>query len=195
MVLWSGLGRREVSLYTSEEVTACSRLNCAARCILFTALRALHPFCFLASCRFANCAICLLVAGFALMVYGYHIIMLRCRWLITPVIRGKTFSLTSQLCAGATGIDEILFEQPVRLLRDHRRFHYRGSRNCFCVSPSNGCRLDIPCTEPIADTITKITALTIGDCSVKSAYLAIDKRQQVGVNLHICGFHPTVGLQ
>jgi len=29
----------------------------------------------------------------------------------------------------------------------------------------------------------------------KSAYLAIDKTQQVGVNLHICGFQPTVGLQ
>ena len=39
----------------------------------------LHSFCFLASCRFANCAICSLVAGFALMVYGYRIIMLRCR--------------------------------------------------------------------------------------------------------------------
>jgi len=29
--------------------------------------------------RFANCVICSLVAGFALMVYGYRIVMLRCR--------------------------------------------------------------------------------------------------------------------
>jgi len=130
MVLWPGMGRREVTHHTSEEVTACTRLNCVARCILLTALRALHPFCFLASSRIANCAICSLVAGFALMVYGYCIIMLRCRWLITPVIRGKT-SLTSRLCAGAMGIAEILFEQPVRLLRDYRGFHYCGSRNYF----------------------------------------------------------------
>ena len=103
MVLWPGLGRREVRLHTSEEATVCSSLNCAARCILFTAPRACI-LCILASCRFANCAICSLVAGFALMVYGYRIIVLRCRWLITPVIRGKTTSLISRLCAGATGI-------------------------------------------------------------------------------------------
>jgi len=36
MVLWPGLGRREVRLHTSEEATACSSLNCASRCILFT---------------------------------------------------------------------------------------------------------------------------------------------------------------
>jgi len=29
----------------------------------------------------------------------------------------------------------------------------------------------------------------------KSASLAIDKTQHVGVNLHVCGFKPTVGLQ
>jgi len=45
-----------------------------------------------------------------------------------PVIRGKT-SLTSRLCAGASGIAEILFEQPVSLLRDYREFHYRGPCN------------------------------------------------------------------
>ena len=52
------------------------------------------------------------------------------------------------------------------LLRDYRGFHYRGSRNFFCVSPSNGRRLDITSAEPTADTISKITAQTIGDCSV-----------------------------
>jgi len=62
---------------------------------------------------------------------GYRIIVLRFRWLITPVIRGKTSSLITRLCASATGIAEILFEQPVRLLRDYRGFHYRGSRNYF----------------------------------------------------------------
>jgi len=84
----------------------------------------------------------------------------------TPVIRSKTSSLTSQLCAGAMGIAEILFEQPVRLLRDYCGFHYRVSRNCFCVSPGNGRRLDITSAEPIADIISKITAQTKGDCSV-----------------------------
>ena len=64
------------------------------------------------------------------MVYRYRIIMLRCRWLITPVIRCKT-SRISRLCAGATGIAEILFKQPVRLLPVYRGFHYRGSRNYF----------------------------------------------------------------
>jgi len=43
----------------------------------------------------------------------------------------QTSSLISRLCAGATGIAEILFEQPVRLLRDYRGFHYSGSRNYF----------------------------------------------------------------
>jgi len=103
----------------------------------------LHSFCFLASCRFANCAICSLVAGFALMVYGYRIIMLRCRWLITPVIRGKTSSLISRLSAGATGIAEILFEQPVRLLRDYRGFHYPGSRNYFAYHPATTVNLTL----------------------------------------------------
>jgi len=65
------------------------------------------------------------------MVYGYHIIVLRCRWLITPVIRSKISSLISQLCTGATRVVEIPFEQPVRLLRDYRGFHYRGSLNYF----------------------------------------------------------------
>jgi len=157
MVLWPGLGRREVRLHTSEESTACSSLNCAAR---------LHSFCFLAICRFANCAICSLVAGFAVIVYGYRIIVLRCRWFITPLISGKSSSLISRLCAGAKGVGEILFEQPVRLLRDYRRFHYRGSRNYFYVSPGNSRRLDIASAEPIADKISKITARTIGDYSV-----------------------------
>ena len=126
MVLWPGLGRREVMrLHTSEEATACSSLNCAAR------LHSFCFFCFMASCWFANCAICSLVAGFALMVYGYRIIVLRFRWLITPVIRGKISSLISRLCAGTTGVAEILFEQPVRLLRDYRGFPHRGSRNYF----------------------------------------------------------------
>ena len=64
-------------------------------------------------------------------------------------------------------VDEIRFEQPVRLLREYRGFLHRGSRNYFL----------------------RITA------AFKSAYLAIDKTQQVGVNLHICGFQLTVGLQ
>ena len=135
MVMWPGLGRRDMRLHTSEEATACSSFNCAARCILFTAPRACILFfcCFMASCQFANCAICSLVAGFVftLMVYGYRIIVLRCRWLITPVIRGKISSLISQLRAGATGVAEILFEQPFRLLRDYRGFPHHGSRNNF----------------------------------------------------------------
>ena len=45
-----------------------------------------------------------------------RIIVPRCHWLI----RAITSSITSQLCAGATGVAEILFEQPVRLLRDYR---------------------------------------------------------------------------
>jgi len=96
---------------------------CAAR------LHSFCFFCFMVTRRFANCAICSLVAEFALMVYGLRINVPRCRWLITPIIRGKISSLISRLCAGATGIAEILFEQPVRLLRDYRRFHYHGSRN------------------------------------------------------------------
>jgi len=95
---------------------------CAAR---------LHSFRFLSSYPFANCAICSLVAGFALMVYGYRIIMPWCRWLITPVIRGKTSALISRMCAGARGVAEILFEKPVRLLGDYRGFHYSGSCNYF----------------------------------------------------------------
>ena len=47
------------------------------------------------------------------------------------MIRGKISSLISRLCAGATGVAEILFEQPVRLLRDYRGFPHRGSRNYF----------------------------------------------------------------
>jgi len=64
------------------------QLRCALHSVYCAAC--LHSFCFLASCRFANCVICSLVAGFALMVHGYRIIMLRCQRLITPVIRGKT---------------------------------------------------------------------------------------------------------
>ena len=165
MVLWPGLGRREVRLHKSEEATACSSLNCAVRCILFTAPRACI-LCFLASCRFANCAICSLVAGFTLMVYRYRIIMLRCRWRITPVIRGKISSPISRLCAGTTGIAEILFEQPVHLLRDYHGFYYRDHATIFCVSPGNSRRLDITSTEPIVNTISKIMARTIGDWSV-----------------------------
>ena len=140
MVLWPGLGRREVRLQTSEEAIACSSLNCAARCILVIAPHACILFvffCFMASCRFANCAIFSLVAEFVftLMVYGYRIIVVqRCRWPLTPVIRGKISSLISRLCAGATGVAETLFKQPVRLLRDYRGFTHRGSRNIFCVS-------------------------------------------------------------
>jgi len=63
------------------------------------------------------------------MAYGYRIIVLGWRWLITPAIRGKTSSLVSRFCSGVTGIADILFAQPVRLLRDYRGFHYRGSRN------------------------------------------------------------------
>jgi len=108
-----------------------------AFCLLRRTLAFFLFFCFMASCRFANCAIWSLVAGFvfALMVYRYRIIVvLRCHLrCITPVIRGKISSLISRLCAGATGVAEILFEQPVCLLRDYRRFPHRGSRNYFCV--------------------------------------------------------------
>jgi len=65
----------------------------------------------------------------------------------------------------------------------------------FCVSPSNGRRLDLTSADPIADTISKITARTVETAAFKSAYLAIDKTQQVGVNLHLYGFQSTVGLQ
>jgi len=107
------------------------QLRCALH-FVYCAAR-LHSFCCLASCRFANCAIYSLAAGFVLMVYRYHIVMLRCRWLITPAIRSKTYSLISRLWlfTGATGIAEFLFKQPVRLLREYRGFHYHGSRNYF----------------------------------------------------------------
>ena len=72
-----------------------------------------------------------------------------------------------RLCVGATGVAEIRFEQPVRLLRDYRGFPHRGSRNYFL----------------------RISA------AFQSACLAIDRTQQVGVHLQICGFQPTVGLQ
>jgi len=91
------------------------QLRCALH-FVYCAAR-LHSFCFLASCRFANCAICSLVAGFTLMVCVYRIIVLRCRWLNMPEIRGKTSPLISRLCVGATGVAEILFEQLVRLAR------------------------------------------------------------------------------
>jgi len=41
-----------------------------------------------------------------------------------------------------------------------------GHTTIFCVSPGNGRQLNITSAEPIADTISKITAQTIGDCSV-----------------------------
>jgi len=41
-----------------------------------------------------------------------------------------------------------------------------GHATIFCVSPGNRRGLDITSVEPIADTISKITAQTIGDCSV-----------------------------
>jgi len=174
MVLWPGLGRREEWLPTSEDATACSSLNRAARCILFTVPRACIPYfwfsaadwlivqirrftnraissladllivrsaCFVllfVLCRrFANCAteppiccfcdllacrsayrtICSLVAEFALMVYGYRIILLRGRWPITFVIRGKTSSFILRLYAGVTGIAEILFDFSLFVIR------------------------------------------------------------------------------
>jgi len=83
--------------------------------------------CYTTGCR----TIWSLVAGFALMFCRYRIIVLRCHWLITPVIHGKISSLISRLCACATGVAEILFEQPVRLLRDYRGFPHRGSHNYF----------------------------------------------------------------
>ena len=42
---------------------------------------------------------------------------------------GQNFLPTSRLCAGATGVAEIPFEQPVRLLQDYRGFPHHGSRN------------------------------------------------------------------
>ena len=128
MVLWPGLGRREVSLHTSEEATACSSLNCAARCIL----------CSLASCRFANCAICSLVAGFV-----FHDCVLASRALL------KFFSSSLFACCETTADFTIV-----------------GHATIFCVSPGNGRRLDITSAKTTADTISNITAQTIGDCSV-----------------------------
>ena len=81
MVLWPGLGRREVKLPMSEEAPTCSCLTCAARCNLPSALRVASAsracillflfyflffcfmpqicgLCYLIDCRFADCAIC-----------------------------------------------------------------------------------------------------------------------------------------
>ena len=63
-----------------------------------------------------------------------------------------------KLCAGAAGIAEIRFEQPVRLLRDYRGFNYRGSRNYFscCVhfgrfQPTAGLQERFPIVTRHAD--------------------------------------------
>jgi len=82
-----GTKRGEASHVRRSDHLFQPQLRCALQ-FVYCAMR-LYSFCFLESCRFANCAICSLVSGFALMVYGYRIIVLRCRWLITPVIRGK----------------------------------------------------------------------------------------------------------
>jgi len=77
MVLWPGFGTKggEASHVRRSDRLLKPQLRCALHSV--TALRVafcycatrLHSFCFLAGCRFANCAICSLVAGFALMVY------------------------------------------------------------------------------------------------------------------------------
>ena len=74
-------------------------------------------FCDLLACRSAYRTICSLVAEFALMVYGYRIILLRGRWPITFVIRGKTSSFILRLYAGVTGIAEILFDFSLFVIR------------------------------------------------------------------------------
>jgi len=88
------------------------QLRCALH-FVYCAARLLS-FCFLGSCRFANCTICSLVAGFALMVYGYRIIVLRCRWLITPVIRNNF----NQSCSSKGKITRALF----CLMRQNRHY-------------------------------------------------------------------------
>jgi len=65
------------------------------------------------------------------------------------------------MCAGATGIAEILSSSLFAYCETTV-----GHATIFCASPGNGRRLDITSAEPIADTISKITAQTIGDCSV-----------------------------
>ena len=139
-------------------------------CVLhfgYCAMR-LHSFCFMVSCRFASCAICSLVAGFVftLMVYRYRIIVLWRRRLITLVIRGKISSLISWLFAGATGVAEIL--------------------RAACSSIARLPEVSSPWVMQLYFAYF---------CVLKSPCLAIDKTQQVGVNLHTCGFKPTAGLQ
>jgi len=140
------------------------QLRCALH-FVYCAAR-LHSFRFLASCRFANCAICSLVAGFVLMVYGYRMIMLRCRWLITPVNRGKLPLWFHDCVLAPRALLKFCSSSLFAYCETTAGFTTVGHATIFCVSPGNGRRLDITSAKPIADTISKITAQTIGDCSL-----------------------------
>jgi len=148
--------RRSDRLLKPQLRCALHFVHCGAR---------LHSFCFLASCRFANCANYSLVAVFALMVYGYRIIVLRCRWLITSVIRGKT-SLFHDCVLAPRALLKFFSSSLLAYCETTAGFTTVGHATNFCVSPGNGRRLDITSAEPITDTISKITAQTVGDCSV-----------------------------
>jgi len=166
MVLWPGLGRREVRLHTLEEATACSSLNCATRCILFTAPRTCLLFFFWQ-------------AAYWLIVRS-AVLLLDSRWWSTDI---------ALLCQDAANLSRLWFAAKLPPL-----FHecvlapgallkfFSSSLSAYCettagcttvghaiifyVSPGNGRRLDLTSADPIADTISKITARTVGDCSV-----------------------------
>jgi len=152
MVLWPGLGRREVRLHTSEETSACSCLTCATRCILLSALHALHSFVFVLFSAFwfmaPICDLFDLLACCWISRWWSEGIALFCWMPVTyHACNSRQIYFIYQLCAGAAGIAEIRFEQPVRLLRDYRGFHYSGSRNYFSrvyilvgFNPLRGCR-------------------------------------------------------
>ena len=124
MVLWTGLGRTEVSLLevvkprrlitgpsTSEEAITCSRRTCAARCNLFTELcTAACILFFLAStpinslCNLFAC--CWVIRDCRAQLSHHHaarLLIYHARNLL------QTFLLISNRCAGAAGIAELQF--------------------------------------------------------------------------------------
>ena len=135
MVLWPGFGTKggEASHVRRSDRLLKPQLRCALHSV--TALRVafcycatrLHSFCFLAGCRFANCAICSLVAGFALMVY-LRISLYYAKMPLThhACNSRQNFLPYFTIVCWRHGRCCNSFEQPIRLLRD-----YRGSGNYF----------------------------------------------------------------
>jgi len=119
MVLWPGLGRREVSLHS--EATACSNLNWAARLALF-----------LFSGELPICKLCDLLA---------------CCWIRADDLRISHYyakiPLTYHACNSRPKLPYFTivcwrhghwwnyFRAACSPVRDYRGFHYRGSRNYF----------------------------------------------------------------